>query len=298
VHAPYILENKTRKLYAKNDGNFNLPETYEEVRTCTLPFISYLKETLENDFKIGTYTPDKKILDTYLKVYNRLNLSIKTGTELIFCNASENKSYLDTYHRAYYDTLFNKYDPQAVKHQSNLYDSKIVELDEYLKKVFDFVKSKNLKNKTVIIVTSDHGEEFMEHGALGHGYNLYDTTLKVPMVLSVPGVGNTQIEKLYQSVDILPTLLGILNIKTKAMFAGTNIFESLTFPQKNYSEAQQNNKRVIRDEKWKIFYRNSYSDGKIIGTEMYEYRQDPHETNNLLYKNPQIQNDLFMNLSK
>jgi len=58
-----------------------------------------------------------------------------------------------------------------------------------------------------VVVTSDHGEEFMEHGCIGHGQNLYNTSLRVPLVITRPGLGARLVEARVSNAQILPTLM-------------------------------------------------------------------------------------------
>lgn len=67
------------------------------------------------------------------------------------------------------------------------YDREIAYLDDRLRALFSALDRRALLDDTIVIVTSDHGEEFMEHGFVGHGFNLYHPTLHVPLIVSRPG---------------------------------------------------------------------------------------------------------------
>ncbi|MBN2716870.1 MAG: sulfatase, partial [Deltaproteobacteria bacterium] len=68
-----------------------------------------------------------------------------------------------------------------------LYDGEISYHDDYLVKVYDELKAQGLLDNTVLIVTADHGEEFFEHGSVGHGHSLYEELLHVPLIIRLPG---------------------------------------------------------------------------------------------------------------
>ena len=72
--------------------------------------------------------------------------------------------------------------PQAVQIELNAYDASIRYLDEQLGLLFTELERENVLNNTLVIITSDHGEEFLEHGVMGHGYSLYRPSLQVPLL--------------------------------------------------------------------------------------------------------------------
>jgi arylsulfatase A-like enzyme len=71
--------------------------------------------------------------------------------------------------------------------QRGMYDAAIAWLDDELGRLFEALDSRGLSQNTLIIVTSDHGEEFGEHGALGHGGEVYMDLIRVPLVFVFPG---------------------------------------------------------------------------------------------------------------
>ena len=94
------------------------------------------------------------------------------------------------------------------------YDGEISHVDYYFGMLLDKLEELGIKENTLVIYTSDHGTEFWEHGFLEKKVNLYNEILHVPLVMSCPSVlpeGKT-IHGLIATVDIVPTILDILNI--------------------------------------------------------------------------------------
>jgi arylsulfatase A-like enzyme len=94
-----------------------------------------------------------------------------------------------------------------------LYDGEIRYTDHQIGRVFDELKALGLWEKTIIIVTADHGDGFGEHGipvARRHGYHLYRTETKVPILIRVPGLAPRVVETPIGHVDLIPTLLNLL----------------------------------------------------------------------------------------
>jgi arylsulfatase A-like enzyme len=76
--------------------------------------------------------------------------------------------------------------------------------------LLDTLRETGLYDRTLVIVTSDHGEEFYEHGAWTHGADLYDESLKVPLLMKFPRsrFAGTRIDSIVRLTDIMPTILG------------------------------------------------------------------------------------------
>ena len=105
-------------------------------------------------------------------------------------------------------------DRRDLDHLLALYDGEIRLVDDHLAKLRTTLKELGVADNTVIVITSDHGEEFFEHGGKGHHKTLFDEVTRVPLVLYVPGLYPTRpVVKMETSiVDIMPTLLSLLGI--------------------------------------------------------------------------------------
>ena len=90
-----------------------------------------------------------------------------------------------------------------------LYDGEIRFTDHHIGRLLDDLRAKGLYDKTVVVVTGDHGEEFGEHGIELHGYHLYAPQTKVPFVIRVPGLAPRRSALPAGHVDILPTLVNL-----------------------------------------------------------------------------------------
>ena len=94
------------------------------------------------------------------------------------------------------------------------YDGEIAWMDVHLKRLFDFLRSEQLMDRTVVLATADEGESLGEHGEETHGLFLYDSTLKVPMILRYPPLiaAGTKFEGLVSGVDVAPTALELMGL--------------------------------------------------------------------------------------
>jgi len=123
------------------------------------------------------------------------------------------------------------------------YDCEIAYTDSVMGKLFDFLRQRNLMAGTTIVVASDHGEAFGEHGEFTHGVFLYDTTIHVPLVIKFhdghwKGVRYTGQVSL---VDVAPTVLAAANAPVPQEMQGRNLIPLLQRPPADlpsYAETQ------------------------------------------------------------
>ena len=99
-------------------------------------------------------------------------------------------------------------------HMMALYDGDIAETDENVGKVLQLLQDLGLSEKTLVIVLSDHGEGFLEHGKIRHGNSMYEELLHVPLIMRLPGVipAGKRVAGNVSHVDLLPTVLGLLDL--------------------------------------------------------------------------------------
>lgn len=106
------------------------------------------------------------------------------------------------------------------------YDASIRLFDEQLNLLFEILKELNLFEKTIIIITADHGELLGEHRYyFHHGYFLYEPLIKVPLIIKFNNFLKESVidQQVEASVDIMPTIIQLLGIKTKLKFGGRSL---------------------------------------------------------------------------
>jgi arylsulfatase A-like enzyme len=98
----------------------------------------------------------------------------------------------------------------------DLYDGEILTADFYVDELLRRVRAKF--PDTIVILTSDHGEEFLEHGNVLHGFTLFDEVLRVPLIVAGPGVPEGQRSSaLVSLVDITPTILDLAGLPREGL---------------------------------------------------------------------------------
>jgi arylsulfatase A-like enzyme len=116
-------------------------------------------------------------------------------------------------------------DRRDLAHVVALYDGEIRLVDDHLAKLRAALAELGVAERTIIVVTADHGDEFFEHGRKGHHRTLYEEIIHVPLVLYVPGVQprRNEIAMPTSTVDIMPTLLGLTGLEKPAGLDGADL---------------------------------------------------------------------------
>ncbi len=106
-----------------------------------------------------------------------------------------------------------------------LYDAEISAVDESCGELFRFLKDIGLYDKSIIVVLSDHGEEFMDHGGFEHGHTLYDELINIPLMIKMPSSlrAGEVIAHQIRLIDIMPTLLDIFDLDIPESYQGKSL---------------------------------------------------------------------------
>jgi arylsulfatase A-like enzyme len=96
------------------------------------------------------------------------------------------------------------------------YDGEIAFVDHHLGRVLQALERSPFASRTIVIVTSDHGEAFGEHDLYRHGFELWEELVRVPLVVYVPGAEARRVDVRRSAIDIVPTLLDIFAVKPPA----------------------------------------------------------------------------------
>ena len=169
-----------------------------------------------------------------------------------------------------------------------LYDNTLRYVDHAIEKFYATIKGAGLVDSTILIITADHGEEFWEHAALeaehfydprgtygvGHGHNVFNEIIEIPLLISAPGVPDRQSGRLVSMVDIMPTVLDLLEVKHKLGFDGQSIFSEQEPERPLLSEASGfgYEKKALIIGRFKLIY--SQDDGVAW---VFDLEKDPQE---------------------
>jgi arylsulfatase A-like enzyme len=126
----------------------------------------------------------------------------------------------------HFDFNFFSYDQNRIETVINKYDNALRYVDQQVGLVIDYLKRNGLYDNSVIIVTSDHGEAFYQHGYPTHSTSLYDTQMRVSTLFKQPGQKTSATRNdAISLIDINPTILEILGMPNHPNFQGQPILE-------------------------------------------------------------------------
>jgi arylsulfatase A-like enzyme len=107
------------------------------------------------------------------------------------------------------------------------YDGEVTFTDGYVGKLLDFIAAKPWAPRTIIIVTSDHGEEFGEHNMSRHGFEVWETLVHVPLMINAPGAKPQHIDVLRSALDLPPTILEFFGVPPDPSFEGHSLVKEV-----------------------------------------------------------------------
>jgi arylsulfatase A-like enzyme len=173
------------------------------------------------------------------------------------------------------------------------------------------LKERGLDGRTLVILTSDHGESLGEHNYFfEHGRFPYDGCLHVPLIVRLPGRRSGEVHSPVELIDLLPTVLDLTGLPSDPQAEGKSLRRALegertggprweyAFSESGYSRDYQ---RSITGERYKLIYVPDAADRKVMtGSEfeLYDLQEDPGEIWNLVDERPEVAASLRERLAR
>jgi arylsulfatase A-like enzyme len=172
-----------------------------------------------------------------------------------------------------------------------MYDAEIRQLDDQLGNFLAWLEQRGWLADTLVVVTSDHGEEFQEHGGILHGRTQYQEVLRVPLIMAGPGVpAGVVVDAPVHLVDLVPTVLGCLGFASAVARDGLDVaglWRGQSLPERAFfGEADHTNKvdgehlldirQMVRRGARKLHY-----DGHARALRLFDLASDPGESRDL-----------------
>lgn len=266
----------------------------------------YLKELGYTTGAILNYSYFDRIrkIDQGFDFYDNSNARLHVGLDPASTRGSSSKeqaekafSYLETNKDKKFFLWIHFYDPhyyyeyhkgflQFGSRKVDLYDHEILYTDFYIGEVLNKLKKLNLYDKSVVIITGDHGECFGERGINLHGYHLYACQTAIPIIIKVPGVKPSMVRTPVGHIDLLPTIVNIAGGKVdQTMYGKSLLGEILGIKERNrdrvifqeVSYEGPTKKVAVVNSHWHLIY-NMLPDNTY---ELYRIDKDPLENKDL-----------------
>jgi arylsulfatase A-like enzyme len=129
--------------------------------------------------------------------------------------------------------------PREAREMLRIYDSEVAYTDRQVGRLLDHLRGRGLYDPAVIVLAADHGEEYLDHGRIGHTKTLFDELLRVPLILKVPGVPPRVEPGPVALVDVFPTLLDALGLPAPAGLVGRSLLETPDPERPIYAETSR-----------------------------------------------------------
>lgn len=196
-------------------------------------------------------------------------------------------------------------DPKDTAYLLKVYKEEIEFLDLELGRFIDWLKANGQYDNSAIIVISDHGEEFGEHGGFWHGTTLYDEVLHVPLIIKTPKnyPKNVRVPWQVRSIDISPTIAQLMGLEADESWEGENLLQEqeLKLAQAEWkfdtcktheldrvaiseNDFEGNILSSIRMENFKYILANQDNPRGLAPEELFALLDDAEEKNNLAEK--------------
>ncbi|MBI5620171.1 sulfatase [Candidatus Gottesmanbacteria bacterium] len=278
VHAPYTTEDQP-KLFT-TDTIDDIPLTRVEYENISNGLIEYIASSVSAELRTNVLSPSdtRETSDALTKI-----TSLGSDYKKIRAIINKNPYFWGFIHSYNYLRKIDINSARHIEYIKALYDQKIKNLDDmYIDKLLSFIADESVKDDTIVVITSDHGEEFMEHGAIEHT-TLYDWNTKIPLIMRIPGIGKTYNSLPVQTIDIMPSILDVVGIGRATIYLQGSGLTGNTKKTINNRLliAEQKNKATLRWGRWKLFLNTKIS--PPLPTELYDTQSDPGEKNNILF---------------
>jgi len=167
-----------------------------------------------------------------------------------------------------------------------LYDGEVTYHDRHFARMMRALDQRDLADDTIVVFTSDHGEEFWDHDSVGHGHSVWEELIRVPLLIRWPGVtdGAVRIDEAVGLVDVMPTLLEALGLEVPESLSGRSLLPLLRGAVEDAPRPTltgfMNGWRTVVVGHYKLIQRTP------AHWSVYDLESDPGETNDLAPERP------------
>ncbi len=194
---------------------------------------------------------------------------------------------------------------EDAEHLIDLYDAEIRQLDDTLAEFFGSLRSSGLLDRTVLAVTSDHGEEFLEHAGVLHGPTLHTEVLRVPLLLVGPAVPRgARFPGAASPVDLFPTFTSLLAVPAPPGLEGTDLTrawrEHGAWPRERAVFAETSSWIGSEEDAYRVAIRRGdyalHYDREREERRLYHRHEDPGEHRDVAGREPERLRELSLEL--
>ncbi|MFO0659944.1 MAG: sulfatase [Polyangiaceae bacterium] len=171
----------------------------------------------------------------------------------------------------------------------DLYDGEVWYTDLWVGKLLDYIEKQSWASSTAIVITADHGEIFDEHHMGGHGFELWEALVRVPLLIKIPGVSHQTIDTPRSLIDLAPTMTALTGAHAPSSFRGQSLLGEIrgetplarTIICDLPEDSQATQRRAVIESPLKYMIA-----GRNRSPRLFDIERDPSETNDLRQQQP------------
>ncbi len=205
------------------------------------------------------------------------------GPASVFPKGLKDWEEVETYNRA--AARGEEVPAEVLERIRALYEGNLAYVDHLVGEILDELDRLGLSERTAVVLTADHGEALFEHGFIGHNTQVYNESVRVPLMLRVPGVTPRRVADVVELIDLAPTVLdlvGLGSLHAVEEMQGRSLLPLLVgdrlVPQPAFSRTLWNKPRyAVQDSRSKYIW-----DSRSGARELYDLTRDPLEAVNVV----------------
>jgi arylsulfatase A-like enzyme/tetratricopeptide (TPR) repeat protein len=302
AHAPLTLPSHTSLLTGQlpiahgvrdNEGYFVDPKipTLAEI----LKAKGYATSAFVSAFVLDSQWGLARGFDTYFDEFNQFQ---EVNRDLVQRRAEETgaaaERWLTTAGGKPFFCWIHFYDPHdpydppepfASRYAANRYDGEIAYMDSAIDRLLAKITELKLDDRTLVVVTGDHGEGLGEHGESTHGMFLYRTTLHVPLLIRIPGGASRHVADVVRHVDVAPTILDLLGLPVAPSMQGASLLPVIAGTERGGRTAYSESLYAQRHFGWSPLQSLTDKTYDLIQSpkpELFDHVNDRGQTRNLI----------------
>ena len=181
--------------------------------------------------------------------------------------------------------------PDFGNNRRDLYDNEIHFTDKWVGDLIDWIERQPWADQTALIITGDHGEGFGEHGQYRHAYELWESLVRVPLIMRVPGAEPRRIEAPRSHIDLAPTILDLMGVAPPTELPGKSLVPEIFGDSVSERDVLvdlprcdlMDRRRALIHGQYKLL---SFGDDALF--QLYDVVKDFAETNDLSKAQPEL----------
>ena len=178
-------------------------------------------------------------------------------------------------------------EPYRSQYPSRPYDAEIAFMDAQAGRILDFLRQRGRLEQTIVVVIGDHGEGLGDHGENAHGVFVYESVIRVPFIIRAPfeGLRARIVDDVTRSVDMMPTLLNLIGVRSPVSVDGTSLVPLMTGAVGSLNlDAYSESLYPLYRFGWSDLHALRAGRFKVVAAprpELYDLQEDPFEEHNV-----------------